>query len=310
MLRDAGVACNACNRYGRVARPGLRPRLEQRLPGRGAGHRGDRPVDRHALAVRAGGGRAGGDRPLAPRALAAADGARWSRMSGVGVLLFAVQFGGLYIGLADGMPAGTTALIACSAPLLVAVAGGGSWLGAAGPDPVGGRGAGRGRGGRDAGRPGRPAAERDGPAVDRARPGRAGRRHAAAADRQRDRRSGGAGQHRGRRGRGGARGVGAAARLAGHPAHRPGGRQLPVARRGRRRRRAVAAVRADRPARPERRHQPALRGAGGHRAGRLAGWLGTTGPADRGRPAWGWPRPGSWLSRRPRSRRELVGGAG
>jgi drug/metabolite transporter (DMT)-like permease len=46
-------------------------------------------------------------------------------VSGVGVVLFAVQFGGLYIGLADGMPAGTTALIACSAPLLVAVAGAG-----------------------------------------------------------------------------------------------------------------------------------------------------------------------------------------
>jgi drug/metabolite transporter (DMT)-like permease len=39
-----------------------------------------------------------------------------------GVLLFAVQFSGLYIGLSDGMPAATTALIACSAPLLVAVA--------------------------------------------------------------------------------------------------------------------------------------------------------------------------------------------
>lgn len=39
-----------------------------------------------------------------------------------GALLFAVQFGGLYIGLSDGMPAATTALIACSAPLLVAVA--------------------------------------------------------------------------------------------------------------------------------------------------------------------------------------------
>ena len=50
---------------------------------------------------------------------------RVAAVSGVGVLLFAVQFGGLYIGLADGMPAGTTALIACSAPLLVAVAGAG-----------------------------------------------------------------------------------------------------------------------------------------------------------------------------------------
>lgn len=38
-----------------------------------------------------------------------------------GVLMFGVQFGGRYIGLAAGMPASTTALIACSAPLLVAL---------------------------------------------------------------------------------------------------------------------------------------------------------------------------------------------
>jgi drug/metabolite transporter (DMT)-like permease len=38
----------------------------------------------------------------------------------VGVLLFTVQFGGLYIGMASGTPASTTALIACSSPLLVA----------------------------------------------------------------------------------------------------------------------------------------------------------------------------------------------
>src|SRR5437762_6947780 len=36
------------------------------------------------------------------------------------MLLFAVQFGGLYIGMAKGTPAATTALIACSSPLLVA----------------------------------------------------------------------------------------------------------------------------------------------------------------------------------------------
>ena len=40
----------------------------------------------------------------------------------IGVLLFTVQFGGLYIGMANGTPASTTALIACSAPLLVAAA--------------------------------------------------------------------------------------------------------------------------------------------------------------------------------------------
>ena len=38
----------------------------------------------------------------------------------IGVLLFTVQFGGLYIGMASGTPASTTALIACSSPLLVA----------------------------------------------------------------------------------------------------------------------------------------------------------------------------------------------
>jgi drug/metabolite transporter (DMT)-like permease len=37
-----------------------------------------------------------------------------------GMLLFAVQFGGVYITLAAGMPAATTALIACSSPLAVA----------------------------------------------------------------------------------------------------------------------------------------------------------------------------------------------
>jgi drug/metabolite transporter (DMT)-like permease len=42
--------------------------------------------------------------------------------AGVGVLLFTVQFGGLYIGMASGTPASTTALIACSSPLLVAAA--------------------------------------------------------------------------------------------------------------------------------------------------------------------------------------------
>lgn len=40
----------------------------------------------------------------------------------IGVLLFTVQFGGLYIGMASGTPASTTALIACSSPLLVAAA--------------------------------------------------------------------------------------------------------------------------------------------------------------------------------------------
>ena len=40
-----------------------------------------------------------------------------------GVVAFTVQFTALYRGLADGMPAATTALIACSAPLVVALAG-------------------------------------------------------------------------------------------------------------------------------------------------------------------------------------------
>src|SRR4029079_1366332 len=37
-----------------------------------------------------------------------------------GVLLFALQVASLYLALADHMPVATTALIACSAPLLVA----------------------------------------------------------------------------------------------------------------------------------------------------------------------------------------------
>jgi drug/metabolite transporter (DMT)-like permease len=42
-----------------------------------------------------------------------------------GVVAFTMQFTALYRGLADGMPAATTALIACSAPLVVAVVGAG-----------------------------------------------------------------------------------------------------------------------------------------------------------------------------------------
>jgi drug/metabolite transporter (DMT)-like permease len=48
-------------------------------------------------------------------------GAEIARVSVAGVLLFGMQFAGIYLGLAAGMPAGTTALIACSSPLLVAV---------------------------------------------------------------------------------------------------------------------------------------------------------------------------------------------
>src|SRR5512142_1654161 len=53
--------------------------------------------------------------PRGPRELAAA--------GAVGLLLFTVQFGGLYAGMADGTPASTTALIACSSPLIVAAIG-------------------------------------------------------------------------------------------------------------------------------------------------------------------------------------------
>ncbi len=42
------------------------------------------------------------------------------RLVAAGVPMFAVQFGALYTALAEGMPAATTALIACSSPLLVA----------------------------------------------------------------------------------------------------------------------------------------------------------------------------------------------
>jgi drug/metabolite transporter (DMT)-like permease len=60
--------------------------------------------------------------------LAALRGARWprdlrtvGRVGLVGALLFGVQFGGIYLGLASGMPAGTSALIASCCPLIVAV---------------------------------------------------------------------------------------------------------------------------------------------------------------------------------------------
>ena len=42
---------------------------------------------------------------------------------GVGVPMFAVQFGALYTAMADGLTAGTTSLIACSSPLVVAAIG-------------------------------------------------------------------------------------------------------------------------------------------------------------------------------------------
>lgn len=53
--------------------------------------------------------------PRTPRAMAAA--------ALLGFLVFAVQFGGLYTGMAEGVSDSTTALIACSTPLLVAVIG-------------------------------------------------------------------------------------------------------------------------------------------------------------------------------------------
>ncbi len=52
---------------------------------------------------------------------------RWPRgrelwaLVGIGVPMIAVQFGALYTAMADGMPASTTSLIACSSPLAVAV---------------------------------------------------------------------------------------------------------------------------------------------------------------------------------------------
>ena len=54
---------------------------------------------------------------------------RWPRgrelaaVAAVGVPMFAVQFGALYLAMSEGMPASTTSLIACSSPLLVAVIG-------------------------------------------------------------------------------------------------------------------------------------------------------------------------------------------
>ena len=54
---------------------------------------------------------------------------RWPRgrqalaLLGVGVPMFAIQFGALYTAMADGLTAGTTSLIACSSPLVVAAIG-------------------------------------------------------------------------------------------------------------------------------------------------------------------------------------------
>jgi drug/metabolite transporter (DMT)-like permease len=44
-----------------------------------------------------------------------------ARVAAVGVLFFGVQFAALYYGMSVGVPASTTALVACSAPLVVAV---------------------------------------------------------------------------------------------------------------------------------------------------------------------------------------------
>lgn len=45
------------------------------------------------------------------------------RVVGAGIPMFAIQFGALYTALSEGMPAATTALVACSSPLLVAALG-------------------------------------------------------------------------------------------------------------------------------------------------------------------------------------------
>jgi drug/metabolite transporter (DMT)-like permease len=47
----------------------------------------------------------------------------WWPLLGIGVPMFGLQFGGFYQAMADGLPAGTAALIACSAPLAVAATG-------------------------------------------------------------------------------------------------------------------------------------------------------------------------------------------
>ena len=48
------------------------------------------------------------------------DAGAWARAAFTGVVLFALQFGALYTGLARHMPTATTALIACSSPLVIA----------------------------------------------------------------------------------------------------------------------------------------------------------------------------------------------
>jgi drug/metabolite transporter (DMT)-like permease len=60
--------------------------------------------------------------------LAVAHGGQWPRgrraIGGIallGALLFGVQFGGVYLGIAQGMPAGTSALLISTCPLIVAI---------------------------------------------------------------------------------------------------------------------------------------------------------------------------------------------
>ena len=208
-----------------------------------------------------------------------------ARVSGVGVVLFAVQFGGLYIGLADGMPAGTTALIACSAPLLVAVAGAG--LGWERLAPVQWAGVALGVVGvvvTLADRVGRPPSVA---ALLWTLLGLAGLAAGTLLQRTVSRAAGPAALA-------GTQVAAAAVVLAvwaplrgslAIPVTTQAVAELPLARPGRRRRRTAAAVRADRPPRADRRHQPALRGAGGHRAGRLAAARHAGAPDRRGGPA-------------------------
>jgi drug/metabolite transporter (DMT)-like permease len=49
------------------------------------------------------------------------NGRQLAAVAGTGVVIFGVQFGCLYWGMARGVSAGTTALIACSSPMMVAV---------------------------------------------------------------------------------------------------------------------------------------------------------------------------------------------
>ncbi len=186
--------------------------------------------------------------------------------------------------MADGLTAGTTSLIACSSPLVVAAIGAASGWERLRPAAVAGHRPGRPRRPGHAGGPGRPPAQRGLPAVGPGRPRRPRRRHHAPVPR--------GPEGRGRRGRvrGGRRrvrgacGLGAARRRCRTAAERVGRGVLRLARRGRGSGCAAAPVRAGPAARGDGCQQPPVRRPRDHRVGRVAAAGHPARSPDRGGP--------------------------